>query len=141
MFPWLPDASSSGVVVFPPVMSLPVGWSSKYPTWFVVLVTVTVIGTLAPESIVFEVDFGRPVRGDGCELVVGERPGDGLGELRPVGRRALHDVDLPQARLGVVAMSDAFPVWLLAVGVASVEETSMFPDLVMAGRRSDGENR
>src|SRR5580693_635380 len=33
--------------------------------------------------------------GDGLELVVGEDPGDGIGERRPVGRGALHHVDLP----------------------------------------------
>jgi hypothetical protein len=38
-------------------------------------------------------------------------------------------------------MSEAFPVGLLGVGVASTAVTSMKPDSVTAGSRSAGENR
>ena len=49
--PVAPAASFSGMVVLPPLMSLFDGSSSKYPTWFVVFVTFTVIGTLELESM------------------------------------------------------------------------------------------
>src|SRR5580692_11215293 len=79
--PVAPAASCSGVATLPPVMSLLVGCSVKSPVWFVVFLTFTVIGTL--------------------ELVVREDPGDVLGERRPVGRGALHHVDLPHTWLGI----------------------------------------
>ena len=46
--PVAPGANSLGVLVLPPVMSVPVGSSANNPAWLVVFVTVTVIGTLAP---------------------------------------------------------------------------------------------
>jgi len=36
-------------------------------------------------------------------------------------------------------MSEAFPLWLLVVGVVSMAVASMFPDSVTAGWRSAGE--
>ena len=72
--PVAPAASSFGVAVLPPVMSLPDGCSSKNPTWFVVFVTVTVIGTLEPESMVVDVDVGRPVSVTGASWLYATTP-------------------------------------------------------------------
>src|ERR1700727_1438333 len=73
--PVAPGASSFGVTVLPPVMSLPDGSSSKSPTWFVVFLTVTVIGTLAPGATVVDVDVGRPVSVTGAGWVNATGPG------------------------------------------------------------------
>src|SRR5450756_1741098 len=80
--PVVPAASSSGVTVLPPLMSLPDGCSSKYPTWFVVFLTVTVIGT--PEPVVVDVDVGRPVSVTGASRLYATAPGSGPG--RPSAR-------------------------------------------------------
>ena len=47
--PVSPAASSAGVAALPPLMSRADADSSKNPAWFVVFVTVTVIGTPEPE--------------------------------------------------------------------------------------------
>src|SRR5215469_8601020 len=48
-YPVSPAASSAGVAVLPPLMSPADADSSKNPAWFVVFVTVAVIGTPEPE--------------------------------------------------------------------------------------------
>jgi len=47
--PVSPATSSAGVAALPPLMSPADADSSKNPAWFVVFVTVTVIGTPEPE--------------------------------------------------------------------------------------------
>ena len=51
--------------------------------------------------MIVDVDVGRPVSVTGLSWLYATVPGDGLGEPRPVGRSALHHVDLPQTWLGI----------------------------------------
>ena len=139
--PVAPAASSSGVTVLPPLMSVPDGCSSKYPTWFVVFLTVTVIGTLEPESMVVDVDVGRPVSVTGASWLYATTP-------VTVWENSVPSVVAPcitsishRPGWGSGAMSEAFPVGLSGVGVVSMAVTSMYPDSVTAGSRSAGENR
>ena len=53
----------------------PDGCSSKSPTWFVVFLTLTVIGTLEPEAMVVDVDVGRPVSLTGASWSYATRNG------------------------------------------------------------------
>jgi hypothetical protein len=52
----------------------PDGSSSKNPTWFVVFVTVTVIGTVVPDLMVVDVDVGRPVSVKGASWLYATTP-------------------------------------------------------------------
>src|ERR1700722_1071215 len=139
--PVAPGASSTGVAVAPPVMSLPDGSSTKSPTWFVVFLTCTVIGTLAPVATVVDADVGRPDSVTGASR---------LYETTPVTvwENTVPSVVAPcitsishRPGWGSGAISEAFPVGLSAVGVVSVAVTSMKPDSVTPGSRSAGENR
>src|SRR6202046_269496 len=139
--PVAPGASSSGVAVLPPLMSLPDDCSSKNPTWFVVFLTATVIGTLEPESMVVDADVGGPVSVTGASWLYATTP-------VTVWENSVPSVVAPcitsishRPGWGSGAMSEALPVGLSGGGVVSVAVTSMFPDSVTPGWRSAGENR
>src|SRR3984885_11806663 len=139
--PVAPGASSSGVTALPPLMSVPVDCSSKYPTWFVVFLTVAVIGRLEPESMVVDVDVGRPVSVTGASWLYATTPVTAWENSVPSVVAPCITSISHRPGWGSGAMSEAFPVGLSGVGVVSTAETWMFPDSVMAGLRSAGENR
>src|SRR5215469_4606177 len=126
--PVVPGATSRGVVVLPPLMSLPDGCSSKNPTWFVVFLTVTEIGRLEPEPTVVDVDVGRPVSVTGASWLYATVPVTVWENSVPavVGPCITSISHRPGWGSGV--MSEAFPVWLLAVGVASTAVTGKLND-------------
>src|ERR1700735_4087666 len=138
--PVAPGATSSGVVVLPPVMSVPDGCSSKYPTWFVVFVTVTETGTPEPVPMVVDADVGRPVSVTGASWLYATTP-------VTVWENTVPSVVAPcitsishRPGWGSGAMSEAFPVGLSGVGVVSVAVTSMFPDSGTPGWWPRGEH-
>src|ERR1700733_14374860 len=78
--PVAPGASSSGVTALPPLMSVPLLCRSNSPAWFVVFLTVAVIGRLEPESMVVDVDVGRPVSVTGASWLYAPTPGTAGGD-------------------------------------------------------------
>ena len=139
--PLAPGASSSGVAVLPPVMSLPDGSSSNNPTWLVVFLTDTVIGTLEPEPMVVDVDVGRPVSVTRLSRLYATNPVTFWENTVPsvVGPCITSISHRPGWGSGV--MSEAFPVGLPDVGVASVAWTKKLNCSGAVDARSAGENR
>jgi hypothetical protein len=104
-------------------------------------VSVTEIGRLYPVLIVVDADDGRPVSVVGASWLYATDPVTVCEKRVPVGRSALHHIDLPRARLGIGGDQRGVSAQVVLVGVPSTAWTSMNPDSVTAGWRSDGENR
>src|SRR6201986_265392 len=139
--PVAPAASSVGVVALPPLMSLPEGCSSNNPGWFVVFVTVTVIGTLAPGSMVVAAEAGRAVSVTGASWLYATVPVTVWENSVPTVVAPCMTSISHSPGWGSAAMSEAFPVGLSVVGVASTAVTAMFPDSGRAGWGLAGRNR
>src|SRR5215471_8106239 len=139
--PVAPAASSSGVAVLPPVMSLLDGCSSKNPAWFVVFVTVTVIGTLEPVPMVVDADVGRPVSATGASWLYATVPVTVWENSIPLVVAPCITSISHRPGWGSGVMSEAFPVGLPGVGVVSVAWAWKLNCSGPVDARSAGENR
>src|SRR5215472_6513026 len=139
--PVAPGDSSSGVAVLPPVMSLPDGCSSKNPAWFVVFVTVTVIGTLAPGAMVVDADVGRPVPVTGASWLYATAPVTVWENSIPLVVAPCITSISHRPGWGLGVMSEAFPVGLPDVGVVSMAWAWKRFCSGPVDARSAGENR
>jgi hypothetical protein len=122
-------------------MSLPDGCSSKNPAWFVVFLTLTVTGTLEPELMVVDFDVGSPVSVTGASWLYATVPVTVWENRVPSVTGPCITSISHMPGWGSGAMSEAFPVGLPDVGVASVAVTEKLNFSGPGDVRLAGENR